>query len=230
MRSGKSARRSRPRPTPPSRRGRRPAGCRRVFCCGRSLATYASGALLFLPASILVLLTAHAHLRPLGSEDEPRRKYYAANDLREAVRELKLHVTAQARRGPTVALAGASVRGSSVAAALTAAPVRLAQREQLAAIEATLSSAPDLLHELKQAHGGLQHRQQLMLQDTHDSESTRRESSDGKELLRQERASAALLLDEQLSEEEVINMRLELIVQLPAHGCAASGSGPAHER
>ena len=61
------------------------------------------GVLLFLPASLLVLLTAelgyespgrllrnwYTKLRRAGAVDEPRRDSYVASELREAVKELQ---------------------------------------------------------------------------------------------------------------------------------------------
>jgi len=277
--------------------------------------------LLFLPASLLVLLTAelgyespgillrtwYTKLRRPGSADEPRRDYYVASDLREAVKELQ---AVKEQLGSTMApmIAAAPAHGSSVGGTVStiAAPVRTirsapsGQPEQPeqpeAAAVATRSAAPDLLHELQQAQVGHQQTQQLLLRHIHEahgaqraahgarasaavaaatapppppppphtlpplppllhgaaaaaharewdparsgkprhklgrsaisedliraalddvglegilgelSESTRRESSEGKELLRQQRASAALRLHEQLSEEEVLRL------------------------
>ena len=229
-------------PKPPlstaGRRGRR-SGSRR-FCCRRSLGTYAVGVLLFLPASLLVLLTAelgyespgrllrswYTKLRRAGSVDEPRRDSYVASELRDALKELQ---AVKEQLGSTVALTAAPAHGSVGSAPAVGAPVRTAgtaRGGQLrAAAAATRSAAPGLLHELQQAQGAPQVGQQQPSEATSEdliraalddvglegilgelSESTRRESSEGKELLRQQRASAALRLHEKLSEEEVLRL------------------------
>ena len=164
-------------PKPPlstaGRRGRR-SGSRR-FCCRRSLGTYAVGVLLFLPASLLVLLTAelgyespgrllrswYTKLRRAGSVDEPRRDSYVASELREAVKELQ---AVKEQLGSTVALTAAPAHGSVGSASAVGAPVRTAgtaRGGQLRAVDAaTRSAAPGLLHELQQAQGAPQVGQQ----------------------------------------------------------------------
>ena len=98
---GAASTRSTPKPplSTAGRRGRR-SGSRR-FCCRRSLGAYAVGVLLLLPVSLLVLLTAelgyespgrllrswYTRLRRTGAVDEPRRDYYVASELHEAVKE-----------------------------------------------------------------------------------------------------------------------------------------------
>ena len=195
------------------------------------------GVLLFLPASLLVLLTAelgyespgrllrswYTKLRRAGAVDEPRRDSYVASELREAVKELQ---AVKEQLGSTVALTAAPAHGSVGSASAVGAPMRTAgpaRGGQLgAAAAATRSAAPELLHELQQAQGAPQVGQQQPSEATSEDliraalddvglegilgerhESTRRESSEGKELLRQQRASAALRIHEQLSEEEV---------------------------
>eukprot|EP00964_Phaeocystis_antarctica_P108490 scaffold73064_cov40-Phaeocystis_antarctica.AAC.1 len=231
-------------PKPPlstaGRRGRR-AGARR-FCCRRSLGAYALGVLLFLPASILVLLTAefgfdtrtwYTRLRRPGSrEDEPRRDSYVASELREAVKELQ---AAKEQLGSTVALAAAPAHGSSLgaiaASSTVAAPVRtigsapsgqpvVAQPEAAAATRSAARSRSGGKPMGAGRSGGISEggrsaisedliRAALddvglegILGELSESTHLRRESSEGKELLRQQRASAALRQHEQLSEEE----------------------------
>ena len=256
-------------PKPPlstaGRRGRR-AGARR-FCCRRSLGAYALGVLLFLPASILVLLTAefgfdtrtwYTRLRRPGSrEDEPRRDSYVASELREAVKELQ---AAKEQLGSTVALAAAPAHGSSLgaiaASSTVAAPVRTigsapsgqpeaAQPEAAAATRsaARSRSGGKPSHKLGVgrsggiSEGGRSAISEDLIRAALDdvglegilgelSESThlRRESSEGKELLRQQRASAALRQHEQLSEEEVLPHDQSAPLAAPQLGsCASSG-------
>ena len=121
--------------------------------------------MLFLPASILVILTAHTQFRPSGSSDEPRRDYYVANELRQAVKELQ---AVKEQLGSTVPAHGLS--GSAASSAAPARTIGSAPSEQPEAVATAWSSPPDLLHELQQAQVSHQQTQQLLLRHIHDTQ------------------------------------------------------------
>ena len=232
-----------------SRRTVRPPS--RRFCCRRSLGAYALGLLLFVPGGIVLLLTAHAHVRPTDADDEPamagvpiqlpapHNEQRAAADARAAASSaMNLHELQQAQvahqqrqqyllrhihdeHEAQASAAAAAAAEEQAARALPSPPPpplplplplppppppppRLAphgqatmQRERdpgahkLASEDLIRAALDDV--GLEGILGEL-------------SESTRRESSEGKELLRQQRASAALRLHEKLSEEEVLRL------------------------